>query len=280
MKIKNLSLIAALAIPFITIAGGESVEIGAKSDGLAGATATLSDVWAAQNNQAGLATLKNVEAGFYYNTRILQTDEKLIGLVAAIPTAKGVFGLGVTNAGLSGAFTETKIALSFAKALSDKFNAAAGIDVLMFNQGRGLGNSTNFTVELGFQYIFTDKLSIGGHVYNPVRTVLTEDINRTPGGAELIPTQLKLGLAYKFSEKVNVLIEADKNDQLTKAQFAAALDYMYNDNFFIRMGVSTNETKNAFGIGYKKEGLKFDIGAQYQSRLGIFPTISLSYELK
>ena len=270
----------ALAVPFLTLAGGESFEIGAKSDGLAGATATLTDVWAAQNNQAGLATLENIEAGLYYNLGVMGASVPTIGLVAAFPIDMGVFGLGVTNYGISGSYTETKVAVSFAKKLSDKFNASVAIDMYQLSQDRGLGGKTNFMVELGFQYKFTDQLRIGGHLYNPTRAILTKDSLDTPLGNELIPTQLKLGLGYKFSEKVDVVIEADKTDNSSKAIFAIGIDYMYNDNFFIRTGVSSNETKNALGIGYKKDGLKFDISAKYQTRLGIYPTISLSYQIK
>ena len=101
---------------------------------------------------------------------------------------------------------------------------------------------------------------------------------------ELVPTELKLGLNYTFSDQVEVTIEAFKTSDESAtnafAIFRAGIDYKLNETFFIRTGISSNSFKNHFGIGYEKDALKVDITAVNQFNLGLYPTFSVSYELK
>ncbi|HEX8516075.1 MAG TPA: hypothetical protein VF868_07735 [Bacteroidia bacterium] len=265
----TLALIFASGLSFHAIAGNEDYAIGPRSAALGNASVSFSDVWSAHHNQAGLGFLKEISAGVSYENRFLVKEISVRGGAAALPFKAGTFGLGITNFGYA-QYSENKYSLSFAKAFGDKFSAAIAMDYLSTKIAEGYGTRGTLAAEAGILAKPIKGLSIGAHVYNPTRSKLSAYDD------ERLPTIIRLGADYLFSDKVRLAAEAQK-DIRHKAEFKAGIEYLPVKELYLRIGVSTNPTLSTFGFGLNLKNLKIDIAASYHQVLGISPQLGLSY---
>jgi hypothetical protein len=256
-----------------SFAGNESIQAGGRSAGVAGAAVTYSDVWSAFHNPAGLAYLKKFSAGAFNETPFLLNELSTRGVAVALPVADlGVFGVSMSYYGFN-LYNEKKIGLAYAKSFGEKISAAIQLDYLGTSISEGYGSNSAFTVEAGFRAQILPKLFLGAHIFNPTRAKLA-DYDR-----EKIPTVLKGGLSYLFSDKVTVSIESEKNMDADNI-FKAGVEYHIVKILFVRGGISTNPVKTAFGFGIDLDSFKFDIAASYHQQLGYTPNVSLTYQMK
>jgi len=258
-----------ISFTIVASAGNENFPIGARSSAMGNASVSLSDVWSAQQNQAGLGFLKNISAGVYYEDRFLLKELSIKGAVIAIPVKGGAFGLCISNFGYS-AFSENKYCFSFAKAFSEKFSMAIAMDYLTTKIAEGYGSKGAFAAEIGIQTKPLKGLTIGAHIFNPTRAKLTDYNN------ERIPSLIRLGADYNFSDKVTLAVETEK-DMSQKSIFKAGIEYKAVKEFFLRAGISTNPGLSSFGFGLNLKNLKIDISANYHQVLGFSPQFGLSY---
>ena len=265
-------LILTLNIASLAKAGNEDFPIGARSAAMGNASVSLSDVWSAQHNQAGLGFVRDISAGAYYENRFMLKELSVKGAVVAIPVKAGTFGLCITNFGYS-LYNENKYSLSFAKAFGDKLSAAVAMDYLTTKIAEGYGSKGVLAAEVGIQARPIEGLSIGVHVFNPTCTKLV-DYND-----ERVPTIIRLGADYTFSHKVILAIETEK-DMAKKAVFKAGLEYKVVKEFYLRGGISTNPTIGSFGFGINMKNLKIDFSAGYHQVLGFSPQLGLTYIFK
>src|SRR5256885_5366971 len=78
----------------------DNYPVGARSAGVANASVTCSDLWSAFHNQAGLALLKKISAGVYFENKFLLPDLSLKSFAIAVPSSKlGSFALSATMFG-------------------------------------------------------------------------------------------------------------------------------------------------------------------------------------
>lgn len=250
-------------------AGNENFPIGARSAAMGNASVSLSDVWSAQHNQAGLGFLHTASAGVYYENRFLLKELSIKGGALAMPVKGGTLGLCITNFGYS-LYSENKFCLSFAKAFGDKFSVGIAMDYLTTKIAEGYGKKGVFVAEIGLQAKPIKGLTIGAHVYNPTRTQLA-DYN-----TERIPTIIRLGGDYTFSDKITLAVESEK-DIAQRAVFKAGIEYRAVKEFYLRAGVSTNPTLSSFGFGVNLSNFKLDLSANYHQTLGISPQLSLTF---
>jgi hypothetical protein len=266
---KIYALIIATNIVFTAFAGNEDYPIGARSAALGNASVSLSDVWSAHHNQAGLAFVNDFAAGVSYENRFLLKEISVRGCAVALPIKAGTFGLCITNFGYT-QFNENKYSLSFAKAFGDKFSAGIAMDYLTTKIAEGYGSKGVLAAEAGIIAKPIKNLSIGAHVFNPTRAKISSYDN------ERLPTILRLGADYNFSDKVTVAVETQK-DIKYKAEFKAGIEYKAVKEFYLRIGISTNPSLSTFGFGVNLKNFKIDIAASYHQTLGISPQLSLSY---
>jgi len=66
---KQIFIASLLLFAFITKAGNEDYPIGARSAAMGNASVSLSDMWSAHHNQAGLGFVRNISAGVSYENR-------------------------------------------------------------------------------------------------------------------------------------------------------------------------------------------------------------------
>jgi len=266
---KQVYLIFSVCSYLFAFAGNDNTPIGARSAGLGHASVTLSDVWSAHHNQAGLGFLTRAEAGAYYENRFLLPELSLSGAVFALPTAKGTFGLNIRNFGYK-LYSESKIGISYARAFSDQLSFGMQINYNNIQFAEYYGTRNTFTAELGVQYKVTKQLTIGVHAYNPNRVRLADFNN------EKLPSIFRFGLGYQVSPKVLITAEAEK-DSYNKPIIKAGLEYLVSTNFYVRGGIASNPYLNSFGFGLLLKDLKLDFAGTFHRYLGFTPQISLSY---
>jgi hypothetical protein len=252
-------------------AGNEDFPIGARSAGMGNASVSLSDAWSAQYNQAGLGFVRDISGGVYYENRFLLKELGIKGGVIALPVKAGTFGICVSNFGYS-LYSESKYSLSFAKAFGDKLSAGIAMDYLSTKIAEGYGTQGALAAEFGLQAKPLKGLTIGAHVYNPTRAKLAAYND------ERLPTVIRLGGDYAFSEKVTLAVETEK-DIAKKAIFKAGIEYKPVKEFYLRAGIGTNPTLTSFGFGINLKALKIDVAANYHQVLGFSPQLGLTYTI-
>jgi hypothetical protein len=260
------------------LSAADNYPVGARSAGVADASVTYSDVWSAFNNQAGVADLKSVAAGTYYENKFLLPDLGLASFVLALPVNKtGVFALSATQFGNT-LYSEQKAGLAFAKQLGEKVSAGVQLDYLSTHIATGsdgyiYGSTSAFTVEGGIIAEPIEGLKIGLHIFNPSRSQLAEYDD------ERVPTIMKFGASYKFSEKVLLSSEVEKDVDQNNI-FKTGVEYHVVEQVYLRAGIASNPSLSSFGFGFKMNQLQIDVAASYHQVLGFSQQISLVYDFK
>jgi hypothetical protein len=243
--------------------------IGARSAAMAHSTVAVSDVWSTFHNQAGLANVKKMEAGVFYENRFLIPELSLKAISFAIPVKGGAFGASVSHYGFS-LYSETKVGVAYSQKLGEKVSAGVQMNYLNTFIGEGYGNKGNFTAEAGVMAELVDGLTLGAHIYNPTRARLSHYNN------ERIPTVMRLGLHYKLSEKVILLAETLKDTE-NKPEFKAGMEYQVVEQLYLRAGIGSNPALSTFGFGLNLKQFKLDFATSFHSVLGISPQFGLNY---
>ena len=246
--------------------------IGARSAAMGGFNVTLSDIWSANNNQAGLGFVEDLSGGIYYENRFLLKETSYKAGAFVLPVKKGAFGLSVTSFGFE-LYNETKAGLSYGMRFGDKFSMGVQLNYLNTSLSQNYGSKTSITGAVGLIAKLSKELSLGVHDYNPTRTKLAEYDN------ERVPTIMKLGLDYRFSDKVMLAVSTEK-DVNFDAVVNAGIEYHITEILYLRGGISTNPTQYAFGFGMQLNNFKIDLSSSFHQTLGITPGISIIYSRK
>jgi hypothetical protein len=251
----------------------DNYPVGARAAGIANASVTLTDAWACFHNQAGLAYLKNTVTGASFDNRFSISDLSTKGFVFASPLKAGTFGLSASVFGYS-KYNEKKAGFTYAKKFGEKVSAGLQLDYLnTFIGDEYYGSKSSFVVEGGLLTEPIKDFKLGFHIFNPTRAKLAEYAD------ERIPTIVRVGVSYTFSEKVFWNAEEEKDiDQ--QAIFKSGIEYHINEPLFLRVGISTNPTLVSFGFGIRMKQLSFDAASSYHQVLGFSSSFSLNYEFQ
>jgi hypothetical protein len=264
------TIIILLLIPFLTIAqNGKTLVGGAKGKAIAGSDLNFQDIYALNSNTAGIAFIEQTSFGLYAEQRFANADIRQVGLLTAIPTKFGAFGLQLHSFGFE-TYNEQKICLSYARKLFDK--VAIGVQFGYLNTRiPEYGNQGVLTTEIGLQAEVLENLWLGANLSNPLPVKLTE--------TEYLPTQLNLGLTYHFSEKLQISTAVHKDFEYP-ASVRAGFNYRIIQPISLRLGISTQPIENSFGIGIHLKQFDLDFAVAYHQLLGFTPAFSMVYQLK
>lgn len=243
--------------------------VGSRSAAMGGYNVTLSDVWSANNNQAGLGFMEDLSGGIYYENRFLLKETSYKAGAFVIPVKSGAFGISVTSFGFE-LYSETKAGLSYGQRFGDKFSMGVQLNYLNTKLTQEYGSKTSITGAIGLIAKLSKELSLGVHIYNPTRAKLAEYDN------ERVPTIMKLGLDYRFSKKVMLAVSTEK-DVNFDAVVNAGVEYHVTEILYLRGGLSSNPTQYAFGFGMQLKDFKIDLSSSFHQTLGITPGISIIY---
>ena len=262
-------LFCLFLLPILSFGGQDNGHYGGRSAGMGHSSLTLSDVWSTHHNQAGLGWLTSPTAGVFFQNKYLLKELNYMGFAYAHPIKAGTFGLSFTNFG-SSLYGESKVGLGYGMKFSDKITGGVQLNYHNTRIANNYGSHSGITAELGMQAYLTDKFMLAVHLFNPTRSKLNEYND------ERIPTVIRLGLNYQFSDKVLATMETEK-DLLNNPVFRAGIEYKTNDMFHLRAGVGTNPTIASFGFGINLENIQIDVAASYHQTLGFAPELSMNY---
>tara|TARA_R110002050_G_scaffold290260_3_gene443838 strand:+ start:3959 stop:4792 length:834 start_codon:yes stop_codon:yes gene_type:complete len=273
--LKRIAILTVLIAQIVTIqnvnASG-NLSSGARSLGLGNANLTLHDVWSTNNNQAGLAYLKEFGIGFAYENRFGLSELGLKTLNMALPVKWGTFGLTVQQFGYSD-YNENKFGLAYGMKISKRISLGIQLDYLLVSITEAqTQNKSGITAEIGIQAKATEKLTFAAHIFNVPNTKFSGDYK------EQIPMIIRLGLNYKFSKKVFAVIDIEKNIDLDP-NLKVGIEYHPVDALYFRGGLNTYDFHFNGGLGVKLKGFNFDLGFSHQTYIGYISQASLSYTL-
>lgn len=247
-------------------AQNDNYPTGSRAAAMGNANVGGSDVWSTHHNQAGLGLYPNFAIGFHHENKFLVEEYAMHAMALTLPVRPGTFGFSYTYFG-NKAYNESKIGLGFGKKFGNRF--AAGIQ-LNYHHNYKIGDYENrraLTVEGGIQYKPHEKLTIGAHLSNPTRAVISPFENDT------IPTYFNLGIDYKAFDKFSVALQLNK-DLDHELRIFGGMEYELMDNLYIRTGITTKPALSTFGLGYKLGKLSADIAFTKHQILGFTPHFS------
>lgn len=245
---------------------------GARSGGMADASATLQDVWSVFNNPAGIAGLNTTKLGLFYENRFGLKETGYGAVAFATPMANGNLGFGMTHFGYS-LFRTSKFGLSYAQQLFPSVAMGVQIDYFSIMQSEYYGNIHALTFDIGLLSNPTDEFTIAFHAFNPLNLSYLSDLD-----GEKLPVILKLGLSYVFSNQLLIAVETAKALNAEVPVLKLGFEYLYKENLYLRTGVIMDSPfEYSFGVGYLFSEFSFDLGFQYHQILGPTPQASFSY---
>lgn len=268
MRILWIIIITSISVNYI-FAANDNTPAGARSAGIGNASVALFDFWSIQNNQAGLSQINSISAGFYFENRFLIKDLGLCFGAVVLPTKSGVFGLSLKYFG-NKLYNETKAGLAYSRMFGDRFSVGIQLDYFSTSIGESYGSKNLISFEAGIITKINDDLNIAAHVFNPIQVKLNDYNN------ERIPTILKFGLSYKFSDRLQTMLETEK-DIDKKAILKAGIEYRIIEKIYVRGGIASDPTLYTFGFGINFNKLKIDFASSMHQTLGYSPQISVVY---
>lgn len=226
------------------------------------------DAFAAYNQPAQLGFIQQFAAGIYAERRFLTSGLDLLNGVVVLPTKTGTFGVSVNYFGNKN-YNEKLAGLAFGKAFGKKFSAGLKFNYLNYSIAE-YGQRNLFTFDISFQYVATDKISLGANIFNP----LPLELEKVTG--EKIPAIIRFGLAYMPAKKLQLLTEIEK-DLVYKPNIKLGIDYTIADKFALRAGFNSYPLRGTFGLGFHYKSISIDASVVYQGVLGITPQVSLCW---
>jgi hypothetical protein len=255
-------------------AANDNLPVGARSAGMAHASICVDDVWAVHQNQAALASLKNLEAGVF--SQIVYPNSKVLMNAVAIasPFKFGVISGSFNRLGFKNLYNETKYGLGYSRQFGKAISAGMQLNYLStFIGDNNYGKRGTIAVEVGFMAEVVKNLKLGVHVYNPTRSKTAQYNN------ERVPTIIKMGLQYVFSEKVFTSVEVEK-DVMNKPILKIGAEYRIVKEVYLRGGLSNNPSLNAAGFGIELQQFNLDFAAAFHPQMGVSPQIGLRYRFE
>lgn len=236
---------------------------------MAGFGVTLKDVWAANNNVAGLAFVKKATFGAYVENKLLTKELSYKAIAASLPLSNGSFGICAGRFGYN-LFNDNKIGLSYSKLLGKNISMGVQFNYYYTNIAEGYGTKSAISANLGIIANLTEKLQLGTSIINPTKAKLSDYQD------ERYPTLIIMGFSYDFSGKVVFGAQVDKS-MTSPATVRSGIEYQPMDILYLRAGISTGPTVSTFGFGLFLNNFQFDFASSFHSVLGFSPHVSLLF---
>jgi hypothetical protein len=253
----------------IAIAGGEFLPVGARSAGLAHASVTLGDVWSVFHNPAGIASLSRLSAGVYYENRFGVPEMGLRAGAFALPFGKNAVGLNIRTYGYT-LYSEQQAGLTYARAFGDHLRIGMQFNYIGFRFSDYYGQKSVFTATVGATYAFGRNLVLGAQVFNPNEQRITET------GNERVPSMVRFGARYRFSDQVFVCSEVEQSLN-TKPVIKAGIEYKPVSVLVLRAGISGNPRTSSFGFGLVLKKFQIDMAGSFHPALGFTPQFGITF---
>ncbi len=230
------------------------------------------DASSAFNNPAGLSDLKNIYLSSVYENRFLNSDLNSLAIGFVIPTKSGNFAFIFNNIGISPR-SKTKISAAYSKKLSQSLSAGIQLNCFLSNFSENYNVSTETGIELGLIYEIDKKSSLGIHVSNPYNINLSNNYTNSKNYS------LRIGGHHNYNETLIVSFEVE-NFNVKEFNFKAGIESKVSSGILLRGGFNTNEFSLFGGIGFKKKNYTIELASALYPRIGICPSLTLTYIIK
>jgi len=261
--------IAAIFFCSVGFVHGQTLRynIGMPYLGLGAYSQQQADVFSFSSNQAALARIDQVSLGVYGERRFMLQENSLYSFGAAIPTSLGNIGVNLKYDGFKN-FNESQVGLAYARSLGKALDLGVQFNYYSY-QIPGYNKASTVNFEIGAIMHFTDRLSGGVHVYNPVKAELGKNSD------EKLASAYKFGVGYDASDDFFASVEVVKQEDMP-LNVIGGVQYRFKKQFFARAGF-TSETSGYFaGLGLAWSALRIDIAANYHPQLGFSPALLIA----
>lgn len=242
-----------------------------RASALAGSYASLDGYWAIFGNQAGLAAVEKSALGGSFQNRFLVKELSSGSGFFVLPVQSSVFAVSVYQFGKT-SFRHEKFGLAYARKLSPRLRFGLQFNyhrLFMAEENKSAGT---YGLELGFQYLLNDRLTMGFHSRNPYKISI-----KTLSDELRYPSIYSLGAYYRLSESFGWITELGKD--LTKPLLLkSGFEYSIREQLFLRTGISGKPYQLTAGLGFAANRLKIDIAVAYNQYLGNSPSVSFQYQ--
>ncbi|MFZ1526948.1 MAG: hypothetical protein WAT22_19140 [Saprospiraceae bacterium] len=261
-----------LFLLFVSISGwtqsGFTSLGGANFLGLSRAGVNLGGIKSIYLNQAGLTDIKDLGADISFERRFNLEELTNISIAGAKSFKFGTFGLLLSHFGFT-EYSEQKFGISYAKKLHPNLSIGSQFELLRYNVEK-VGSKNLFTVELGMQLKLNKEFSIATHVFSPGKSKITD--------ATDLGTRVRLGVMYKPSNKVFMLIEMDKLIY-RKPDFKIGVGYNMIQEAQINLGINPTLGFYSFGLHFNLKNIyRISSAVALNDNLGNSPALSLQYQ--
>jgi hypothetical protein len=246
MTIRIKILILPFLAPLISAGQSSSTLIGARSNGLAYASACVADEWSLFNNVAGIAEAKGASANFTYDVNPNFSAFNRMAAVLTVPSKFVMSAVGVYRFG-DDLYNEHLISLGVA----NTFGIAS------------LGVKANY-----IQY-YADGAGAKGFL-----TISAGGIEK-----ESIPTILSLALAFKPTDKLFLATEIEKDLDLDP-KWKTGFEYAFHKKVIVRTGYVLKPQTAFFGLGLRPRKFQLDYCVQVLNKSGLAHQASVGYAFK
>lgn len=244
---------------------------GSRYQALSDASAALSDCWSVFGNQAGLAGIQRPVVGGSFQNRFLVNELSTRSGLIVYPFQSSVFAFSLSQFGQI-PFRQGKYGLAYARKVSLKLNFGLqfnGYRLFLSEENLSVGS---FGVELGIQYLFTDRFVVGFHVMNPYRTGV-----KLASGRFYYPSRVRVGSFYQLTDLFSLTTELE-NDFDDHFILKSGIEYCILEKLFLRAGVAGKPYQLSGGIGFQVKRLTLDLATVYNQYLGNSPSVSFQYQ--
>jgi hypothetical protein len=245
------------------------VPAGARAAALGNASVTLPDLWALNNNVAGIGGLEQAQVGAYVENRFGIRAFSTVALQVVYPTARyGNYGLSMSRFG-DELFSQQHVGVGIGHRLG-QFSLGGKVDLWQV-AAEGYGSRKAVALSVGGQAEVIPGLYFGAYAYNINQARLAEF------GDERLPTIMKAGLGYRPYQKLLLLAETEKHIDFP-ANFKAGIEYqVLQERLYLRTGFGSLTNRATFGLGFKARHLLADYAFGSTTLLGQSHHLSLSY---
>lgn len=244
--------------------------MGARSNGLAHASACLSDEWSLFNNPAGLADLTaNAFSVAYDKTPALPGSDRM-ATTAVFRALHGTVSAGLFRFG-DRLYSEQVATAGYA----NKFGLAAlgaRVNLVQYN-AEGFGTRSVVSFNFGGIAELTPQITVGAHIVNVNQPVVSR------GDGERLPTQLIAGIAFTPGESLMIAVEVEK-DLEYKAKWKAGIEYKPFRKVCFRSGFNLFPEAAFIGVGFRSSRLILDYAMEYSVFMGTSHQVSAGYPLR
>jgi hypothetical protein len=261
---KFLPIVFLLCASFLN---GQTPPASAASLTTGGAAVASSGINSLFENQAGLTGLTDLGVIAAASQPFTLSELNSVAVGVAIPVSSGVFGLRLHSFGFE-EFRQNGASLAYARKLGGRLSLGAQFNYWSLRIPE-YGSGGVFSFEMGVQADLTKKLTLGTHVFNPVKIAWSE--------GTALPAVFRMGVEWRLSEVATLEAELEKDVDFP-LRMKGGVAYRLAGPVFLRLGAGTNPATFTVGLGLSlNSGIGLDAGTVYHQYLGAAPVFGASY---